>query len=96
MKPFSTNSNDIKTEIDLISSTAYKNITESIQMARQLAIEAGTAASNSENDLYPKNSDSIIEKSMKSLKKSHKIHQNALREIKKTEGETFFLLFYYK
>lgn len=81
--------NLVKTEIDLICSTAYKKITESIQTARQLTIEAGKAASNSENELYPKNSDSIIEKSMKSLKKSHKIHQNALREIKKTEGSTF-------
>lgn len=43
-------------------------------------------AEQSENDLYPKDDESIIAKSMKSLKKSQKIHQHALEEMEKMEG----------
>lgn len=73
-----------------VYSTAYKNISESISSAHQLAIEAKKAAIQSELELYPKQDDSVIEKSMKSLKKSHKIHQNAQREIEKLEGMVIF------
>lgn len=44
-------------------------------------------AEQSENDLYPKDDESIIEKSTKSLKKSQKIHQHALDEMEKMGGK---------
>lgn len=55
--------------------------------ARDLAARARQTAIESENELYPKQDESIIEKSTKSLKKSQKIHQNSLKEIEKLEGK---------
>ena len=46
-------------------------------------------AEQSESDLYPKDEESIIEKSTKSLKKSQKIHEHALKEMEKMEGTCF-------
>lgn len=68
-------------------STAYKNITESVVSARELAAQARQTAIESENELYPKQGESIIEKSTKSLKSSQKIHQASLKEIEKLEGK---------
>lgn len=67
-------------------STAYKNITDSVSLARALAIESKLTIIESENELYPKEGESIIDKSTKSLKKSQKIHQNSLIEMEKMEG----------
>lgn len=75
--------------INFFRSTAYKNITESVSSARDLAALARLTALRSENELYPKESESIIEKSSKSLQKSQKIHQHALQEIEKLEGNKF-------
>lgn len=50
-------------------------------------------AEQSENDLYPKDDESIIEKSTKSLKKSQKIHQHALEEMEKMAGVFFVYTF---
>lgn len=60
--------------------------------ARDLATVARLTALRSENELYPKHGESIIEKSSKSLKKSQKVHQHALKEIEKLEGMLFCLL----
>lgn len=54
--------------------------------ARELAAQARQAAIESENELYPKQGESIIEKSTKSLKSSQRIHQASLKEIEKLEG----------
>lgn len=70
-------------------STAYKNISEAVQSASDLSDNAREMAEQSENDLYPKDDESIIEKSTKSLKKSQKIHQHALNEMEKMEGTCF-------
>lgn len=51
-----------------------------------MIIEARQAAIRSENELYPKQGDSVVENSLKSLKKSHKIHQTAIKDISKLEG----------
>lgn len=69
-----------------ICSTAYRNITDSVTLARDLVTRARETAIESENELYPKQDESIIEKSTKSLKKSQKIHQHSLKEMEKLEG----------
>lgn len=56
-------------------------------LARDLAAQARQTAIESENELYPKQDESIIEKSTKSLKKSQKIHQHSLKEMEKMEGK---------
>lgn len=55
-------------------------------MARDLATRSKQTALTSEEKLYPKQDESIIEKSTKSLKKSQKIHQHSLKEMEKMEG----------
>lgn len=69
-------------------------------MARDLATRSKQTALTSEEKLYPKQDESIIEKSTKSLKKSQKIHQHSLKEMEKMEGINcgslslvFFLVF---
>lgn len=72
-------------------STAYKNISEAVESAKSLATSARVTAVQSENELYPKEGESIIEKSTKSLKKSQKIHQHSLKEMEKLEDLEFSL-----
>lgn len=68
-------------------STAYKNISDAVLTARELAAQARQTAIESENELYPKQGESIIEKSTQSLKSSQKIHQASLKEIERMEGK---------
>lgn len=56
-------------------------------MARDLTSKARETAMQSERELYPKEGESIIEKSNKSLKKSQKIHQHSLKEMEKLAGK---------
>lgn len=72
--------------IYLMCSTAYKNISAAVELAHSLGVKAKETAIRSETELYPKEGESIIEKSFKSLKKSQKIHQNSLKEMEKLEG----------
>lgn len=72
-------------------STAYKNISEAVESAKILGTSARETAIQSENELYPKEGESIIEKSTKSLKKSQKIHQHSLNEMEKLEDLGFSL-----
>lgn len=73
-------------EIAMLASTAYKNITDSIDSAQRLAIDTEQAARKSESELYPSNGESVIEKSSASLRKSEEIKENAVREIDKVAG----------
>lgn len=68
-------------------STAYKNITEAIESARVSAIDTRKAVENSEQELYPHNGKSVIERGLISLQKSHKIEEDAVREIDKIGGK---------
>lgn len=72
--------------LHFIHSTAYKNISEAVRSAADLTDSAREMAEQSENELYPKDDESIIEKSTKSLKKSQKIHQHASEEMEKMGG----------
>lgn len=75
-------------EMALMASTAHKNISDSIETARQLAIEAKRAAQRSELELFPTDGTStVIEKSLVSLQKSRRIEEDAVREIDKVAGE---------
>lgn len=73
-------------EVAVLASTAYKNISESIESARRSAIEAELASRKSELELYPSDGDSVVEKSLASLRKSQEIKENAVREIDKVAG----------
>lgn len=67
-------------------STAHKNISDAIEAARIAAIETRNAVAKSELQLYPNNDESVIEKGLISLKKSHKIREDAIGEIEKLGG----------
>lgn len=74
-------------EMALMASTAHKNISESIETARNLAIEAIRAAEKSEFELFPTDGTStVIEKSLVSLQRSQSIEEDAVREIDKVAG----------
>lgn len=77
-------------EMALLASTAHKNISESIESARQLAIEAKQAAERSELELFPTDGAStVIEKSLVSLQRSQRIEEDAVREIDKVAGKNY-------
>lgn len=73
-------------EVAILASTAYKNISDSIESARRSAIEAELASRKSELELYPSDDDAVIAKSLASLRKSQEIKENAVREIDKVAG----------
>lgn len=75
-------------EMALLASTAHSNITESIQNARRLAVDAKRAAEKSELELFPTDGAStVIEKSLISLERSQRIEEDAVREIDKVAGK---------
>lgn len=75
-------------EMALQASTAHKNISESIESARRLAVEAIRAAEKSELELFPTDGAStVIEKSLASLQRSQRIEEEAVQEIDKVSGK---------
>lgn len=73
-------------EVALLASTAHKNISEAIEAARVAALDTRAAVAKSQQELYPKNGKSVIEKGLKSLKQSHKIREQAIKELEKLGG----------
>lgn len=71
----------------LIYSTAYKNISEAISSAHNLAIHSKKASVTALEELYPKVEESVIEKGFQSLQKSHDIRENAIQDISKLDGK---------
>lgn len=76
--------------IHLFYSTAHKNISEAIELARVSAIDTKEAVSKSQRELYPKNGESVIEKGLKSLQESHKIREQGINELEKLGGNKNF------
>lgn len=77
-------------EMAMRASTAYRNISDSIEATEKMAHEMTQAARISAEKLYPIESDStVIEKSLASNRKSHEIKENAIREIDKVAGNLF-------
>lgn len=68
-------------------STAHKDITDAITSAKDMTKEAINAVAKSQEELYPSSGMSVIDIGMISLKNSHDIQQDALREIDKLGGE---------
>lgn len=69
------------------TSTAYKNISDAISAAQTHISDARQWALESKEDMYPTYGDSILEKSLKSLNRSRKIHRNAIKDNAKLEGK---------
>lgn len=68
-------------------STAHKDITDAINSAKDMTNQAIDAVAKSQEELYPSSGMSVIDIGMISLKTSHDIQQDALREIDKLGGE---------
>lgn len=73
-------------EVALLASSAHRNISEAIESARILAMETIEAVAKSEEELYPINGESVIEKGLHSLRKSQKIEEDAIKELNKMQG----------
>ncbi|XP_055907050.1 laminin subunit alpha-2 isoform X2 [Eupeodes corollae] len=69
--------------IALLASSAHKNISDAITAARRSSLEAREGVSEAQNQLYPSDGSSVIERAKISLGKSKLLQKDALREMEK-------------